>query len=296
MCGRFTLKTAPDQWGQLLLPLIDLATAKQAWQPRYNIAPTQAVLAVACGVQPEGVPVSMGLLPESTRPKTPDSETDSETDSEPDSEPDSEIDSETDALPESGSVSSSEPSTTWAHYFRWGLVPAWGADLAVGNSMINARSESLHEKRSFKGPLAKRRCLILADGYYEWQVGKEGKKHPYWITPATGSVIHLAGLWDVNVKAKARPITSCTIITTAASGDLKHLHDRMPVVLDSAAAASWLDIECAADAAQALLGPAPEGYFTPQEVSTYVNNPRHEDARCLEPAPGSGLVFGVQCE
>lgn len=263
MCGRFTLKTAPDQWGQLLLPLIDLATAKQAWQPRYNIAPTQAVLAIACGVQPGGVPISMGLFPESTRPQTPDSDSDS--------------------LPESGSVSNSEPSTTWAHYFRWGLVPAWGADLAVGNSMINARSESLHEKRSFKGPLTKRRCLILADGYYEWQAGKEGKKHPYWIAPAAGGVIHLAGLWEVNVKAKGRPITSCTIITTAASGDLKHLHDRMPVVLDAAAAARWLDIACAADTAQALLGPAPQGYFTPHEVSTYVNNPRHEDACCLAP-------------
>lgn len=240
MCGRFTLKTAPDQWGQLLLPLIDLATTQPAWQPRYNIAPTQPVLAVACGEQPADDPISLGLLP--------------------------------------------EPSPAgWAHYFRWGLVPAWGADLAVGNSMINARSESLHEKRSFKGPLAKRRCLILADGYYEWQLGKDGKKHPYWISPVAGGVIHLAGLWDVNIKAKGRPITSCTIITTSASADLKPLHDRMPVVLDNAAAARWLDIECQADAAQALLGPAPEGYFAAQEVSTYVNNPRHEDAHCLKP-------------
>ncbi len=254
MCGRYTLKTVPDQWGQLLLPLIDVATVNQSWHPRYNIAPTQQVLAVACGEQPAGVPISAGLLPETGAEEQ---------------------------------ISFATAKGRWAHYFRWGLIPAWAADLAIGNSMINARSESLHEKRSFKGPLGKRRCLIVADGYYEWQLGMDCKKHPFWITPAHGGVIHFAGLWEVNSKAKGRPVTSCTIITTAASPDLKHLHDRMPVVFDALEAERWLDLTCEADEAQALLGPADEGYFAPQEVSTYVNNPRHEDAACIEPPQGS---------
>ena len=238
MCGRFTLKTSPDQWGQLLLPLIDQDALNKTWRPRYNIAPTQQILAIASGKS----------LPE---------------------------------LPVLGR--GTEGDERWLSYFRWGLVPGWAADLATGNSMINARSESLREKRSFKGPLAARRCLILADGYYEWQKTDSGKKRPYWIHRAGGGLFYLAGLWEVNTKATGHPVVTCTIITTAASEDLQHLHDRMPVVLVDDRADRWLEADCDATEAHEMLGPAPERFFQPLEVSTHVNNPRHEDPDCVAP-------------
>ncbi len=224
MCGRFTLKTPPDQWGQLLLPLIDVREVSRTWQPRYNVAPTQNVVAVTAEDQ-------QGLV---------------------------------------------------ASYFRWGLIPSWAADLSVGNRMINARSETLHEKRSFSGALKRRRCLIIADGYYEWQKLDNGKQ-PFWIAPRSGGVMQLAGLWEQNVKATGEPIRSCTIITTAANDALSSVHDRMPALLTGASAERWADPTCAADEAQALLGPAENDFLTARKVSQLVNNPRNDRPECVEP-------------
>lgn len=224
MCGRYTLKTPPDQWGQLLLPLIDAQALQPSWKPRYNIAPTQQILAIAS--MPEGQLI--------------------------------------------------------VDYFRWGLVPAWASDLAIGNRMINARSETLSEKRSFAGPLSKRRCMILADGYYEWQKLPGGAKQPCWIAPANGGVIQLAGLWETNKKATGQEIQSCTIITTAANSALASVHDRMPVMLTGDAARNWMSPDCDSKEAQSLLGAAEDDFFTIHKVSNYVNNARHEGPQCLE--------------
>lgn len=227
MCGRYTLKTPPDQWGQLLLPLLDCSVVSEAWRPRYNIAPTQKVIAVAAR------------------------------------EPGAEL---------------------TADYYRWGLLPSWAADLTIGNSMINARRETLQEKRSFKGPLAKRRCLVIADGYYEWQKRDDGSKQPQWITASDSRVMGFAGLWETNRRATGQPIDSCTIITTAANAAMQPIHDRMPIVLEGQAAQLWLDLKYNVDEAYSLLVPAKDNFFVARAVSTHVNSPRQEDEQCIEPA------------
>lgn len=148
--------------------------------------------------------------------------------------------------------------------------------------MINARSETLAEKRSFAGPLSKRRCMILADGYYEWQKLPGGAKQPCWIAPADGGVIQLAGLWETNKRATGEEIQSCTIITTAANTALASVHDRMPVMLTEDAAQKWMAQDCDSKEAQSLLGAAENDFFTIHQVSTFVNNARHEGPQCLE--------------
>lgn len=222
MCGRYTLKTPPMDWGQLLLPLIDSQTISASWQPRYNIAPTQNVLAVF----------------------------------------------QADASAAIGS-------------FRWGLLPGWAKDASVGSRMINARSETLHEKRSFSGPLKNKRCMIIADGYYEWQKLANGKKQACWIAPEQGGVMLLAGLWESNRRIAEQPILSCTIITTAANDNLSSIHDRMPVVLDEDAAERWLKPKLEPDDARTMLRAAEDDFFNVRQVSSYVNNARHEGEECI---------------
>lgn len=179
------------------------------------------------------------------------------------------------------SAEKSEPHFAWQ---RWGLVPSWASDLSIGSRMINARRETLREKKSFVGPLHKRRCLIVADGYYEWQKGNDGSKQPFWITPASGGMLQLAGLWEVNTRATSAPIATCTIITTAANASVDAIHDRMPVVLMGEAAAQWLSPQAESEEAYALLETAAAAAeLQPQAVDTYVNNARHEGPECLAP-------------
>jgi putative SOS response-associated peptidase YedK len=123
--------------------------------------------------------------------------------------------------------------------FRWGLVPSWANDLAIGNRMINARGETLDEKPSFRKAFAARRCLIVADGFYEWQ--KQGKsKQPYHITLSDGRPFAMAGLWEHNQRC-GEPFESCTIVTTSANALLESLHDRMPVIIPPEHYNLWLD-------------------------------------------------------
>ncbi|WP_164102974.1 SOS response-associated peptidase [Candidatus Laterigemmans baculatus] len=126
--------------------------------------------------------------------------------------------------------------------FRWGLVPSWADDVKIGNRMINARSETAAEKPSFRAAWKSRRCLIPADGYYEWQKTAEGKQ-PYEINASDGSLLALAGLWERNDKADAggQPLYSCTILTTAANRFAAQIHDRMPVILRDDFIDRWLD-------------------------------------------------------
>ena len=137
--------------------------------------------------------------------------------------------------------------------------------------MINAR-ETLREKKSFIGPLSKRRCLVVADGYYEWQQLEGAAKQPFWIAPGHGGMLQLAGLWEVNRRATGAPIATCAIITTAANASVSAIHDRMPVALPNAEAARWLDPECVAEEAYQLLEPAAAvADMRPSAVSTFVN-------------------------
>jgi putative SOS response-associated peptidase YedK len=165
--------------------------------------------------------------------------------------------------------------------FRWGLVPSWAKDLSIGSSMINARRESLPEKRSFKGPLASRRCVVLADGYYEWSRVDPRNKQAYWISSANQPLLLLAALWERNTQAAPLPTFSCTIITTAANQAMATIHDRMPMPLKAETALRWLNTGLDLEQAYQLLEPVRGDYFQPQRVSNYVNNACHEGPECL---------------
>lgn len=124
--------------------------------------------------------------------------------------------------------------------FYWGLVPFWAKDKSIGSRMINARSETVAEKPSFRNAFKKRRCLIIADGYYEW-TGQKGQKQPYYFSLGNQKPFGFAGLWEIWKDPKAGEYRSCTIITTAASDTMKDVHHRMPVILTPEAHEAWLD-------------------------------------------------------
>ena len=172
-------------------------------------------------------------------------------------------------------------------YARWGLVPSWSDDLAIGSRMINARSETVAEKPSFKRAFAKRRCLIPADGYYEWMKTDDAKgaKQPYLVHQADHSPFALAGIWEQNSKATldGQPITTCTILTTAANQTTAAIHDRMPVFLARETYDQWLDTENDDhQSLQSLLVPASESLLCTTPVSRRVNNVRNDDAQCVK--------------
>jgi putative SOS response-associated peptidase YedK len=168
---------------------------------------------------------------------------------------------------------------------RWGLVPAWAKDIDTGYSTINARAETVAEKPAFRAAFKHRRCLIPADGWYEWRAIPGSKaKQPYFIARRDRSPLALAGLWERWEGRDREPLESCTIIVTAANDGLRGIHDRMPVVLDPASWDDWLALEQRDPAVlQGLLRPAPDGELTAWPVSTHVSNARNEGPECLEP-------------
>ncbi|MBN1486971.1 MAG: SOS response-associated peptidase [Anaerolineae bacterium] len=168
--------------------------------------------------------------------------------------------------------------------FHWGLVPSWAKDTAIGARMINARSETLAEKPSFRAAYKRRRCLILADGFYEWRkaVGR-GPKTPMLVKLASGKPFAFAGLWEV-WRPDDTPIFSCTIITTTPNELVQPIHDRMPVILPPAAYDLWLAPgEQSASVLQSLLKPYPAVEMVAYEVSRLVNSPRNDSPECIVP-------------
>ncbi len=212
------MRLPPSQW----IGRFGLDTPPSPWSPRFNIAPTQQILAIRGGAGGREL------------------------------------------------VS-----------FRWGLIPSWAKDPSIGSRMINARGETVAEKPSFRTAFRRRRCLVLADGYYEWK--KEGKgKQPYHIHLPEGEVFAFAGLWERWSPDGDEPLETCTIITTAASGPLADLHDRMPVILDSIDYEPWLATP-EEEAAKLLPLIAPfEGELVCDAVSTRVNSVKNDDPACLE--------------
>ena len=175
-----------------------------------------------------------------------------------------------------------------ASWMRWGLVPNWAKDVTVGASMINARSETAVEKPAFKELLQRRRCLIPADGFYEWQ--KNGKsKQPYCFEMMEKEPFAFAGLWD-SWRAPDRAILeTCTILTTTPNQLLVDVHDRMPVILPAATYDLWLDpgFQDAA-AASEMLKPYDAGQMRRYAVSTRVNNVANDEPECSAPVEVSG--------
>ena len=220
MCGRFAFHSPRDQVTQVFGVELPLEV-----EPRYNIAPTQQVLAIRAR--------------------------------------------------EDGSL---EPVM-----LRWGLVPFWAKDLAIGNRMINARSETIADKPAFRAAFRHRRCIVLGSGFYEWRRARGGKV-PYYISRADADPIAMAGLWE-RWDNQDEPLESCAIITTGANRKMAQLHDRMPVILSPGDVGRWVNAE--EQARQELLDllvPCPDDVLEYREVSRAVNNPRHE---------GSDLIAAV---
>lgn len=169
-------------------------------------------------------------------------------------------------------------------FFQWGLIPSWAKDPKIGNRMINARSETLAEKPSFRTAYRRRRCLVLADGFYEWRRNPDKSKTPMYIQLESQAPFAFAGLWEVWHSPQDDTVLSCTIITTQPNDLLATIHNRMPVILPSQAYAQWLDpAEQKPDELQSLLTPFPADEMTAYPVSTTVNNPRNDVAACVEP-------------
>ncbi len=164
---------------------------------------------------------------------------------------------------------------------RWGLVPFWAKDVKISYRMINARAETVHEKPAFRQAFQKRRCLVAADGFYEWQKKPGGKKQPYFITVADDQPFPFAGLWEVWKSPEDERIESCTIVVTEASERLRSIHDRMPVILEPEKFDPWLDMSLSAKEARALLKPY-GGEMTVYPVSSRVNNVRNDDPGLIE--------------
>ncbi len=167
---------------------------------------------------------------------------------------------------------------------RWGLIPFWAKDPSIGSRMINARSETVAQKPAFRNALQKRRCLVLADGFYEWR--KEGKdKVPMYICSRSREPFAMAGLYETWKLPEGEPVRSCTIITTTPNKLMEPIHNRMPVILPRGAEATWLDRENEdQDALTSLLMPYPEGEMEAYVVSTLVNSAKNNFPECIAPA------------
>lgn len=220
MCGRYTLtKTHPE-----LQARFDFKAGGFDWLPRYNIAPTQPVLAIL------------------------------------------------------------DDGQRHAELLHWGLIPSWARDRSIGSRMINARAETVAEKPSFRGAMRSRRCLVLADGYYEWRK-EAGRRVPMHITLKTGEAFAFAGLWETWRATSGELVRSCTVVTTAANSFTQPIHDRMPVILPRDAEGTWLDPRAErASALTGLLRPYAAGEMKAHPVSTLVNSPKNDMPECIVPA------------
>ncbi len=165
---------------------------------------------------------------------------------------------------------------------KWGLVPSWAKDLRMGNNLINARSETVAEKPSFRTAFRQRRCLILADGFYEWKQ-ERNIKQPYYIHFTDNRLFAFAGIWERWEKGDDEPLESCAILTTKANTLMEPIHYRMPVIVKPQNYALWLDPGVMEpQQADMLFQPHSPGGMEAFPVSLFVNNPRHEGPQCIQ--------------
>jgi putative SOS response-associated peptidase YedK len=170
-------------------------------------------------------------------------------------------------------------------FFRWGLVPTWAKDKSIGAKMINARSETLTEKASFKQAFKSRRCLVISDGYYEWKRNSAKSKIPFRIHLDSKEIFAYAGLWDAYKNDDDSTLHTFTIITTHSNETTAHIHDRMPVILEAGSEGRWLDQNTNFDELLQLLQPYPNDKIKYHTVSSLVNHVSNDDARLVQPAP-----------
>ena len=251
MCGRFTLASETETVAQTFFDI----EIPMRLSPRYNISPTQDVAVIT------NTPAGNGS--DTVTPAGNASDTVGR-----------------------GPVPREPLSSPKIEFFHWGLIPSWAKDPKIGNRMINARSETLAEKPSFRAAYKRRRCLIVADGYYEWQkVPGDRLKQPIYIRLQSEKPFAFAGLWEVwKTDEMEEPVRSCTIITCAPNALLKQVHHRMPVILPTDAYAQWLaSEEQPAAALQPLLVPYPSEEMEAYPVSRFVNRPMNDSPECIAP-------------
>ena len=175
-------------------------------------------------------------------------------------------------------------------FMRWGLIPSWAKDPSIGNRMINARGETVAQKPSFRNALQRRRCLVLADGFYEWQKVGKGKR-PMRIVLKSRDPFAFAGLWETWRNPEGETVRSCTIITTEANDLLRPIHERMPVILPRELEEFWLDGDVSDSAALSdVLAPYPDDSMEVYEVSTLVNKATNSSPDLIVPVDGG--LFG----
>ncbi|HZA57086.1 MAG TPA: SOS response-associated peptidase [Candidatus Udaeobacter sp.] len=175
---------------------------------------------------------------------------------------------------------------------HWGLIPNWAKDPTIGNQMINARAETLTEKPAFKDLVARRRCIVPADGFYEWR--KEGKrKIPMWVHLKTREPFGLAGLWDVWRNPNGKRVESFTIITTEPNELVRPIHNRMPVILRPDDEEQWLDVHRTSfGKARSLLKRYPDELMAAHDVSAVVNSANYDGPECIQPASDDAKPSG----
>lgn len=188
-----------------------------------------------------------------------------------------------------------QPPQRQLRVLRWGLVPSWAKEASIGSRMINARMETVAQKPAYQRAFAKRRCLLPADGYFEWypteELTRSGKprKQPFFIRPRDGGVLAMAGLYEIwrdpskAEDAEDRFLWSCTVITTDAEDDLGRIHDRMPLMVNRGRWSEWLDPRVEGPDLLDLLEPATPGRLEAYPVSTRVGNVRNNGPELLEP-------------
>ena len=163
---------------------------------------------------------------------------------------------------------------------KWGLIPGWSKDDAIGSKMINARSESLLEKPSFQNLVHQNRCVVITDGYFEWKKGNEGSQ-PFYISHPGEKLLPLAGLWTTWESSSSGMISSYTVITTTSQKAIAHIHNRMPVILNPTAIDEWIQCEKnTPDIAMVNLVPYP-GHLSYYPVSTFMNSPKNNSKECI---------------
>jgi putative SOS response-associated peptidase YedK len=249
MCGRFTLRTSADAIARQFALL-----AAPAFVARFNIAPTQPVPVIR--MRGDGGTAASG-------------------------------DECGNRFGRCSSVPLLSPRRELV-WLRWGLVPGWAKDPAIGGRLINARAETVADKPAFRSAVQRRRCLVVADGFYEWQrTGR--KKQPYFIHLRDDRLFAFAGVWEAWEGADHSTLETCAILTTAANELVRPIHDRMPVILSPAGYAAWLDpaIEDPRQL-QPLLVPYSSDDMEAQPVGDFVNSPTHDGPRCVERALQKG--------
>jgi putative SOS response-associated peptidase YedK len=309
MCGRY----ASARTRQELLEefRVERDRVTESLPPDYNVAPTKPVYAVLTrresGARESAAPESAAGEPAGREPAGREPAGQKPAGQKPAGQKPAAPSS---AAPESAAEAAAlspdgQDAVRELRVVRWGLVPFWAKDLSIGSRLINARAETVSAKPAFRRAFARRRCLLPADGFYEWQAAGDGpraRKQPYFIHRADGSVLAFAGiyeLWRDQTMPDGDPdawLWTAAIITTRAQDEVGRIHDRMPMVIEPARWADWLDPGPADEAAlHALLAPAVSSGLTSYPVSTEVNSVRHNGPQLMEPVdPDAELARTAQ--